>query len=94
MPLRLRGGVAIRYHCMDYMEFAKKLGRQVGEGEQEYTDFVLCFDMKDRDKAKKLFEALGYGQGERSRYQARRLNGDLFSILKVGFTWTYSSTNY
>jgi hypothetical protein len=62
IPLRLLGGVAIRYHCMDYMEFAKKLGRQVGEGEQEYTDLDYVSYMKYRDKAKKLFEALGYSR--------------------------------
>jgi hypothetical protein len=62
VPLRLLGGVAIRYHCMEYMEFAKKLGRQVGEGEQEYTDLDLICYMKHRDKTKKLFEALGYSR--------------------------------
>ena len=38
IPLRLLGGVAIRLHCMDSLDFANRLGRQVGEGEQEYTD--------------------------------------------------------
>jgi len=60
IPLRLLGGVAIRQHCLEYMEFAKKLGRQVGEGEQEYTDLDYISYMKYRDNAKKFFEALGY----------------------------------
>jgi len=60
IPLRLLGGVAIRQHCLEYMEFAKKLGRQVGEGEQEYTDLDYVSYMKYRDNAKKFFEALGY----------------------------------
>jgi hypothetical protein len=62
IPLRLLGGVAIRYHCMDYMDFAKKLGRQVGEGEQEYTDLDYVSYMKYRDQTKKLFEAIGYAK--------------------------------
>jgi len=62
IPLRLLGGVAIRYHCIEYMEFAKKLGRQVGEGEQEYTDLDYISYMKNRDKTKKLFEGLGYSK--------------------------------
>jgi hypothetical protein len=61
VPLRLLGGVAIRYHCMEYMDFAKKLGRQVGEGEQEYTDLDFVSLVKFRDKTKKLFEAMGWG---------------------------------
>ena len=62
VPLRLLGGVAIRYHCLEYVEFAKKLGRQVGEGEQEYTDLDYISYMKHRDKAKKIFETLGYSR--------------------------------
>jgi hypothetical protein len=62
IPLRLLGGVAIRYHCMDYMDFAKKLGRQVGAGEQEYTDLDYISYMKFRDRTKKFFESLGYGR--------------------------------
>ena len=62
VPLRLLGGVAIRYHCLEYVEFAKKLGRQVGEGEQEYTDLDYISYMKHRDKAKKIFEALSYSR--------------------------------
>jgi hypothetical protein len=60
IPLRLLGGVAIRYHCMDYMDFATKLGRQVGQGEQEYTDLDYVSYSRYRDKIKKFFAALGY----------------------------------
>jgi len=62
IPLRLLGGVAIRYHCMEYLDVAKRLGRQVGQGEQEYTDLDYISYMKYRDKMKKLFEGLGYGR--------------------------------
>jgi hypothetical protein len=62
VPLRLLGGVAIRYHCADWLEFAKKLGRQVGEGEQEYTDLDFISYMKYRDQMKKLFDSLGWGR--------------------------------
>jgi hypothetical protein len=62
IPLRLLGGVAIRCHCMDYLDFAKKLGREVGQGEQEYTDLDCISYMKYRDRMKKFFEELGYGR--------------------------------
>jgi hypothetical protein len=62
IPLRLLGGVAIRYHCSDWLDFAKKLGRQVGEGEQEYTDLDFISYMKYRDPMKKLFDSLGWGR--------------------------------
>jgi hypothetical protein len=62
VPLRLLGGVAIRCHCAEYTDFAKKLGREVGEGEQEYTDLDYMSYIKFRDPTKKLFETLGYGR--------------------------------
>ena len=62
IPLRLLGGVAIRYHCGEFMDFALKLGRQVGEGEQEYTDLDFVSYMKYRDAMKKLFDSLGWGR--------------------------------
>jgi len=62
IPLRLLGGVAIRLHCLEYLEFAKKLGRQVGAGEQGYTDLDYVSYMKYRDGAKKFFETLGYSK--------------------------------
>jgi hypothetical protein len=33
VPLRLLGGVAIRIHCIDFLDFARKLMR-LGEGQQ------------------------------------------------------------
>ena len=60
IPLRLLGGVAIRYHSADYVDFAKKLGRQVGQGEQEYTDLDYVSYSKYRDKTEKFFDGLGY----------------------------------
>ena len=62
IPLRLLGGVAIRCHCGEFMDFALKLGRQVGEGEQEYTDLDYVSYTKYRDPMKKLFDSLGWGR--------------------------------
>jgi len=60
IPLRLLGGVAIRYHCSEHMDFASKLGRQVGQGQQEYTDLDFVSYAKFRNGIKKFFEQLGY----------------------------------
>jgi len=60
IPLRLLGGVAIRYHCIDYMDFAGKLGRQVGMGQQEYTDLDFITYSKYRNDVKKFFQQIGY----------------------------------
>ena len=59
IPIRLLGGVAIRLHCMEYVDFAKKLGR-LGEGEQEYTDLDYVSYSKFRNKLKDFFKEIGY----------------------------------
>jgi hypothetical protein len=59
LPLRLLGGVAIRIHCADYVDFAKKLGR-IGEGRQEYTDLDFMSYMKLRKKLPEFFSEMGY----------------------------------
>jgi hypothetical protein len=60
IPMRLLGGVAIRYHCLEFMDFAVKLGRQVGQGLQEYTDLDYVSYSKHRNDMKKFFKELGY----------------------------------
>jgi hypothetical protein len=60
IPLRLLGGVAIRIHCLEVLDFAKKLMR-LGEGQQEYTDLDFMSYMKFRkNKMKEFFEEMGY----------------------------------
>ena len=60
IPLRLLGGVAIRIHCSEFIDFAKKLVR-LGEGQQEYTDLDLMSLMKFRkNRMKEFFSELGY----------------------------------
>jgi hypothetical protein len=59
IPIRLLGGVAIRFHCSEYVEFAKQL-RRLGEGQQEYTDLDYVSYSKYRDKMKAFFKEMGY----------------------------------
>ncbi len=60
IPLRLLGGVAIRIHCLEFMDFAKKLMR-LGEGQQEYTDLDFVTYLRFRkSKMKEFFEEVGY----------------------------------
>jgi hypothetical protein len=59
IPIRLLGGVAIRFHCLEFIEFAKKLVR-LGEGQQEYTDLDYMSYSKYRDKMKDFFKEMGY----------------------------------
>lgn len=60
IPLRLLGGVAIRIHCLEFLDFAEKLMR-LGEGQQEYTDLDLISYMRFRkSKMKEFFEEMGY----------------------------------
>jgi hypothetical protein len=61
IPLRLLGGVAIRLHCAEYLDFAKKLTR-LGEGQQEYTDLDFMSYSKFRKKMKDFFQELGYAR--------------------------------
>lgn len=57
IPLRLIGGVAIRIHSGDFVEFAKKLSR-LGRGQQEYTDLDFMSYSKFRDAVRKVFESI------------------------------------
>ncbi len=60
IPLRLLGGVAIRLHCFEFLDFAKKLMR-LGEGQQEYTDLDFISYIKFRkNEMKEFFEEMGY----------------------------------
>lgn len=59
IPIRLIGGVAIRIHCAEYWDFAKKLMR-FGEGLQEYTDLDYMSYMKFLKKMKDFFKEMGY----------------------------------
>jgi hypothetical protein len=59
IPIRLLGGVAIRFHCSEFVEFAKQL-RRLGEGQQEYTDLDYMSYSQYRDKMKVFFKEMGY----------------------------------
>jgi hypothetical protein len=60
IPLRLLGGVAIRIHCLEFIDFAKKLMR-LGEGQQEYTDLdFMSYVGFRKNKMKVFFEEMGY----------------------------------
>ena len=60
IPLRLLGGVAIRIHCNQHLDFAKKLER-LGEGQQEYTDLDFMSLMKYRKhEMQDFFSEMGY----------------------------------
>jgi len=56
--LRLLGGVAIRIHCMESLDFAKKLER-LGEGQQEFTDLDLMSYSNFPKKMKDFFGKMG-----------------------------------
>jgi len=59
VPIRLLGGVAIRVHCTEVLDFAEKLQR-LGEGQQEYTDLDFISYAKYRNKMKEFFNEMGY----------------------------------
>jgi hypothetical protein len=60
VQIRLLGGVAIRIHCSEFLDFATKLMR-LGKGQQEYTDLDFMSYMKFRkDRMKEFFEEMGY----------------------------------
>ena len=59
VPIRLLGGVAIRVHCEEYLDFAKRLQR-LGQGQQEYTDLDFMSYAKYRNKMKEFFNEMGY----------------------------------
>jgi len=57
--LRALGGVGIRLHSLEHVEFAKRLGR-LGLGVQEFTDLDFVAYQKQRDQMKGFFERLRY----------------------------------
>jgi len=58
--LRLLGGVAIRIHCAEFLDFARKLNR-LGEGRQEYTDLdYISLSRYRKNKMKEFFREMGY----------------------------------
>ena len=59
IPIRMLGGVAIRAHCAEFLDFAKRL-RRLGEGQQEYTDLDFMSYAKYRNKMKEFFNEMGY----------------------------------
>jgi hypothetical protein len=59
IPIRLLGGVAIRMHCSEFLDFANKLTR-LGEGRQEYTDLDFMSAGKFRKTMKVFFQEMGY----------------------------------
>ena len=59
IPIRLLGGVAIRVHCSEALDFAKRLQR-LGAGQQEYTDLDYMSYAKYRNKMKDFFREMGY----------------------------------
>jgi hypothetical protein len=61
IPIRLLGGVAIRIHCMEYLDFARKLAR-LGQGHQEYTDLDYMSLMKHRKQISEFFGEMGYAK--------------------------------
>ncbi|MFQ6089247.1 MAG: hypothetical protein ACE5K0_10150 [Candidatus Methanofastidiosia archaeon] len=62
--IRILGGVAIRMHCKEQEELAKRLSRLVGtsyiKGEQEFTDLDFAAYRKQREKLPDFFRDLGY----------------------------------
>jgi len=57
--LRAMGGVGIRLHCLDYSEFASRIGR-IAEGKQEFSDLDFMSYKKQRNQMKDFFATLGY----------------------------------
>jgi hypothetical protein len=64
VPLRVLGGLGIAFHCREFRDFAKKLGR-VGTGAvegQEYSDIDFMSYRKHRDQIKELFNSMEYAK--------------------------------
>ena len=57
--MRLMGGVAIRIHTENISDFAKKIGRMTGKG-QEFTDLDFMAYRRQRKLMPGFFESLGY----------------------------------
>lgn len=62
--LRLLGGVAVRMHCENQADFARRLGRLVTgppfRVEQEFTDLDFAAYRRQRPQLPKFFAELGY----------------------------------
>jgi hypothetical protein len=64
VPLRVLGGLGIAFHCLEFRDFARKLGR-VGTGAiegQEYSDIDFVSYRRHRDQVKELFGDIGYAK--------------------------------
>ena len=61
LVLRAMGGVGIRLHCLDYSEFASRMGR-IANGGQEFSDLDFMSYKKQRDQMKGFFASLGYSK--------------------------------
>ena len=64
VPLRVLGGLGVAFHCQEFRDFAKKLGR-IGTGViegQEYSDIDFRSYRKHRDQVKKFFGNMGYAK--------------------------------
>jgi len=57
--LRVLGGVGIRLHCLDYVDFCKRLGR-LGLGQQEFSDLDFMAYRKQRSVMEGFFSSIGY----------------------------------
>jgi hypothetical protein len=64
LVLRLLGGVAIRLHCQNQADFARRLGRLVADGpfqaRQEFTDLDFAAYRRQRPQLPRFFAGLGY----------------------------------
>jgi len=64
ITLRIMGGLGIAIRCLDFREFATKLGR-LGTGVargQEYSDIDFMSYARDRDDVKAFFGEIGYAK--------------------------------
>jgi len=57
--LRALGGVGIRLHSLDRLDFCKRLGR-LGLGQQEFSDLDFMAYRKQRNKMEDFFKSLSY----------------------------------
>jgi len=57
--LRALGGVGIRLHSLDYVDFCKRMGR-LGLGQQEFSDLDFMAYRKQRGVMEGFFKSLGY----------------------------------
>jgi len=59
--LKLLGGLAIKIHSLNEEEFANRLGRSAGPG-QEYSDIDFATYYKSREGVRRIMESLGYSK--------------------------------